>query len=202
MLSDGQEKSRNPLAKAMRRHNAKKVQFSQGNTYVEASDVEYSSEDEDEDGDGEYLPNEEQRPDNQELDQEPHQEDNMIIEPLKTGSREVDTTIEPQAQIKQSVSSTDENSNVEKARTSDEMFEAIGICFAVPLSFSTVLTIPDNDAASKSRKGTLRNTESLFKDDNTETRKINLTPSLLRDDSSSSTVRSIESKEVCSERSV
>lgn len=60
-----------------------------------------------------------------------------------------------------------------------------------------MLTSSDNDTASKSRKGTLRNTDSLFKDDNTETRKINLTPSLLRDDSSSSTVRSIESKEVC-----
>lgn len=58
------------------------------------------------------------------------------------------------------------------------------------------LTAVDNDTTSKSWKGTLRNTDSLFKDDNTETRKINLTPSLLRDDSSASTVRSVESKEV------
>lgn len=64
-----------------------------------------------------------------------------------------------------------------------------------------MLTVSDHDATSKSRKGTLRNTDSLFKDDNTETRKINLTPSLLRDDSSSSTVRSIEAKEVCARKS-
>ena len=41
----------------------------------------------------------------------------------------------------------------------------------------------------------MRNTDSFFKDDNGETRKINLTPSLLRDDSSSNL--SGESREVC-----
>lgn len=58
------------------------------------------------------------------------------------------------------------------------------------------LTVLDDGTASKSRKGTVRNTDSFFKDDNTETRKINLTPSLLRDDSSGS-VKSLEAKEVC-----
>ena len=46
-----------------------------------------------------------------------------------------------------------------------------------------------------SRNGTLRNTDSFFKDDNVETRKITLTPNLLRDDSSGSTMRSFDSKE-------
>lgn len=48
----------------------------------------------------------------------------------------------------------------------------------------------------KSRKGTVRNTDSFFKDDSVETRKITLTPNLLRDDSSNSTIKSNESKEV------
>lgn len=48
----------------------------------------------------------------------------------------------------------------------------------------------------KSRRGTLRNTDSFFRDDSVETRKITLTPNLLRDDSSNSTTRSNESKEV------
>jgi hypothetical protein len=48
----------------------------------------------------------------------------------------------------------------------------------------------------KSRRGTLRNTDSFFKDDSVETRKITLTPNLLRDDSSNSTTKSNESKEV------
>ena len=48
----------------------------------------------------------------------------------------------------------------------------------------------------KSRRGTLRNTDSFFKDDSVETRKITLTPNILRDDSSNSTIKSNESKEV------
>ncbi|KAF2762675.1 hypothetical protein EJ05DRAFT_481584 [Pseudovirgaria hyperparasitica] len=35
-----------------------------------------------------------------------------------------------------------------------------------------------------SKNGTMRNTDSFFKDDNTETRKITITPNILRDDSS------------------
>lgn len=135
MLSDAPEKSRNPLTKAIKRR--KKVQFSTGNTYVEASDVEYSTEEEDEEGDGEYLPNEEERPvEPQESEQEPHQEDNTVIEPLRPGAREIDTTTEAQAQIKQSAVNTDPNNNVEKARTSDEMFETIGIYLSIPFSAS------------------------------------------------------------------
>lgn len=57
--------------------------------------------------------------------------------------------------------------------------------------------IDDTNAAGRSRKGTVRNTDSFFKDDNMETRKINLTPSLLRDDSSGSTVNPTDGKEVC-----
>ncbi|KAF2860036.1 hypothetical protein K470DRAFT_295302 [Piedraia hortae CBS 480.64] len=47
MLSDNSEKTRNPLKKAMRRRNAKTVQFAPP-TYVEASDREYSSDEDDE----------------------------------------------------------------------------------------------------------------------------------------------------------
>lgn len=45
-----------------------------------------------------------------------------------------------------------------------------------------------------SRNGTLRNTDSFFKDDSVETRKISLTPNLLKDDSPSST-KSFETRE-------
>ena len=38
--------------------------------------------------------------------------------------------------------------------------------------------------------------DSFFKDDGVETRKINLTPSLLRDDSSGSTIKSADVKDV------
>ena len=58
------------------------------------------------------------------------------------------------------------------------------------------LTTADNGTAVTSRKGTVRNTDSFFKDDGVETRKINLTPSLLRDDSNGSVLRSSETKDV------
>ncbi len=49
----------------------------------------------------------------------------------------------------------------------------------------------------KSRRGIVRNTDSFFKDDNVETRKITLTPNLLRDDSSSATpVRPADTRDV------
>lgn len=126
MLSDAPEKSRNPLKKAMKRHNGKKVQFT-APTYVEASDIEYSTEEEEEEGEGEYLPNEAERSETQESDQEPRQDDTAVVEPLKTGNRDVDTNIEPQGQIKPITNGTDQNSGIHKARTSDEMFESIGI---------------------------------------------------------------------------
>lgn len=44
MLGDAPEKSKNPLKKAIRRRNAKTVQFA-APTYVEASDYDYSSDD-------------------------------------------------------------------------------------------------------------------------------------------------------------
>ena len=45
MLGDNPEKSKNPLKKAMKRRNAKTVQFA-APTYVEPSDVDFSSEEE------------------------------------------------------------------------------------------------------------------------------------------------------------
>ena len=62
-----------------------------------------------------------------------------------------------------------------------------------------LLIMLDDASSSKSRKGTVRNTDSFFKDDTLETRKINLTPSLLRDDTNTSNSIAItsESKEVC-----
>ncbi len=51
MLGDNAERSKNPLKKAMRRRNAKTVQFCDP-TYYEASDIDYSTEEEDQDQEG------------------------------------------------------------------------------------------------------------------------------------------------------
>lgn len=76
MLGDNAERSKNPLRKAMRRRNAKTVQFSDP-TYYEASDIDYSTEEDDEAGqdgegngrDGEAEPNEVQRPATEDRDE-------------------------------------------------------------------------------------------------------------------------------------
>lgn len=123
MLDDQSTKTRNPLKKAMKRRG-KTVQFT-APTYVEASDVEYSTEEEGEEGEVEYLPNEDDRSEQQEPEQEPRADDDAVVEPLKHGSR-VDSTSEPQAQVKQVATATDQTSDVDRVRTSDEMFEYTG----------------------------------------------------------------------------
>jgi hypothetical protein len=169
MLGDTAEKTKNPLKKAMRRRNAKTVQFGLP-TYVEASDYDYSS---DEDGDEELFggadPNQTD-PQAATEKSEAEQDDGLKVEPLKVkqADKESNSTTDPARN-----SNDDPNADGEKQRTSDEIFDR-------PLD------------PKVSRNGTLRNTDSFFKDDNAETRKITLTPNLLRDDSSTSTTGSRE----------
>lgn len=166
MLGDTAEKSKNPLKKAIRRRNAKTVQFAPP-TYVEASDYDYSS---DEDGNDELFggadPTKTQA---QAATEKPEaeQEDNLKVEPLKVSGGKNASASEPRDSEDSTVAKTDDQ------RTSDEIFDR-------PLD------------PKISRNGTMRNTDSFFKDDNVETRKITLTPNLLRDDSSTSTTGSRE----------
>ncbi|KAI4099135.1 MAG: hypothetical protein L6R37_006091 [Teloschistes peruensis] len=188
-VTDAQEKSRNPLKKAIERRNRKPtVQFVPREQYtiVDASDVEYSTEEEEEEEEGEadYQQTDEERSEHHEGDQDSRQDDKAIVEPLKAGAKAVDTTTEPQTQFNQNILGAEPNTGIERTRTSDEIFEST-----------------DDAISGKSRKGRVRDTDSFFKDD-TETRKINLTPSLLRDDSSGSTVRSNEAKEVYNPKTV
>lgn len=82
--------------------------------------------------------------------------------------------------------------NASVRRPSNDQVKSFG-SKATALSYNS---IDDATAPGRSRKGTVRNTDSFFRDENTETRKINLTPSLLRDDSSGSTTKSLDAKEV------
>jgi hypothetical protein len=172
MLGDQAEKSKNPLKKAMRRRNAKTVQFA-APTYVEASDIDYSSDEED--GEGEFY-GLNGAAEQSSTDQDTAEEENDVdtVEPLKPGAEIREVKSDPvESDAKAGDPSSD--GNVEGARTSDEIF--------------------DSKPESKSRNGTVRNTDSFFKDDSVETRKITLTPNLLRDDSSTSTRTSNDSKE-------
>ncbi|TVY68966.1 Tip elongation aberrant protein Tea4 [Lachnellula suecica] len=172
MLGDQAEKSKNPLKKAIRRRNAKTVTFT-APTYVEASDVDYSTDEEE--GEGDYYAQNGQQEQNGDQQEHGADEDEITaVEPLKPRAeiREVKTDSDEPETIR-----ADPTSNgTSDGRTSDEIF--------------------DGKPESKSRNGTVRNTDSFFKDDSVETRKITLTPNLLRDDSSTSTRTSNDSKEL------
>ncbi|OCK82333.1 hypothetical protein K432DRAFT_433541 [Lepidopterella palustris CBS 459.81] len=180
MLGDTAEKSKNPLKKAMRRRNAKTVQFT-APTYVEASDYDYSSDEEN--GEDELFggvdPQQAQnKAEGNQDGSEGEQDEIMAVEPLKINGARKDAKPGSSDNSDSSRDSSEEMSKdgSDRQRTSDEMFDR-------PLD------------PKVSRNGTLRNTDSFFKDDNVETRKITLTPNLLRDDSSGSTTRSFDSKE-------
>lgn len=169
---DQAEKSKNPLKKAIRRRNAKTVTFS-APTYVEASDVDYSTDEED--GEGDYYGQEQQ----QSLARQTEAEDDEATQVDSASSIEAKVA---EANIVESASQgNDEKSSKmssELTRISDETLEG------------------KEEGKGKSRNGTVRNTDSFFKDDTVETRKITLTPNLLRDDSSTSTRTSNDSKEL------
>ncbi|KAJ5554120.1 hypothetical protein N7513_004079 [Penicillium frequentans] len=161
MLGDNNEKSKNPLKKAMRRRNAKTVNFAPP-TYIEASDVEYSSDEDSEHGDF-FNDDETETVESEEGDSQDQSED-ITVEPLRPkGQKEKSTE---QADIRGSTDKEDsERTSYDPRRSSEEFFD------------------PEEPTVSRSRNGTVRNTDSFFKDDTAEPKKISLTPNLLRDES-------------------
>lgn len=167
MLGDTAEKTKNPLKKAMKRRNQKNVQFG-APTYVEASDYDYSSDEEGGELFGGPEPKQAQQQQQQAAQKsESEKDESLEVKPLKLGG------------IKK-VSSEESRTSSEESVKDDETSKASDEISDRPLD------------PKVSRNGTLRNTDSFFKDENTETRKITLTPNLLRDDSSTSTVGSRE----------
>lgn len=171
MLGDTAEKTKNPLKKAMRRRNAKTVAFAQPQ-YFEPSDYDYSSDEED--GDdlfGGADPNQAQAQQQQAAAEKTESEpdENLKVQPLKVNGAKKDAQGEAEGSDPADDSA---KGGAEKQGSTDEVDK--------PLD------------PKVSRNGTMRNTDSFFKDENTETRKITLTPNLLRDDSSTSTTGSRE----------
>ena len=197
MLGDEEEKKSgntlNPLKKAMRRRNTKTVQFT-APSYVEPSDVEYSSDEEDE-GNSEIFGEEQDTAATQQNEQNREIEESAIVEPLKPRGPARDAR-----RNGETADSTLRNGGIaqvtpaEDVRESDEIHDRSGE-YAVTAESTRLIEI-DDAMAAKSRKGTVRNTDSFFKDDSVETRKITITPNLLRDDSKGPTVTSVEANDV------
>ena len=123
MLGDNSEKSKNPLKKAMRRRNGKAVAFS-APTYIEASDVEYSSDEEIDEG-GFFIDDEETAATTAaaagETDDahEAHDED-IVVEPLRPKPKE---TEEPE-NVQESQES--ERHSPETQQSNEEFLDAEG----------------------------------------------------------------------------
>src|ERR1700736_970720 len=86
---DQAEKSKNPLKKAIRRRNAKTVTFS-APTYVEASDVDYSTDEEE--AEGEFYGQEQQQAASQQAERE--DDEITLVEPSATNGEAHDLEIE------------------------------------------------------------------------------------------------------------
>ncbi|GAB7357862.1 hypothetical protein MBLNU230_g0033t1 [Neophaeotheca triangularis] len=172
MLGDNPEKSKNPLRKAMRRRNAKTVQFA-APTYVEASDYDYS--DDEEQGEAEPQNGVATQQEVQQSDQQHHQQQN-----LDNQQAAEQAPVEPEPTVNPARASVDS--------TNSATSSILGATPSVTEDPQLSPKLVDRTEAAplKSRKGTPRNTDSFLKDDSIETRKITLTPGLLRDESGNS----------------
>ena len=128
MLGDEEEKkpgnSLNPLKKAMRRRNAKTVQFT-APSYVEPSDVEYSTDEEDE-GDEEFVAHEEDSAAAQAHQQARDSEEDTAVEPLKARSQSGQQNGEAVIERRMGNEGLDQRATSEKSRPSDEIVDRSG----------------------------------------------------------------------------
>lgn len=161
MLSDNSEKTRNPLKKAMRRRNAKTVQFA-APTYVEASDYDYSSDEEDAPTMDPYAGVVQ----SEDAQQTEHAEEEPVVEK---------TTPQEEGVSRTSSSSSRASFDREQAASA-----AAALSSGEEPQLSPKLVDKTEAAPLKSRR--TRNTDSFLKDDTIETRKITLTPGLLREE--------------------
>lgn len=126
MLGDEEDKRTgnplNPLKKAMKRRNAKTVQFA-APSYVEPSDVEYSSDEEE--GNGEYGAQEQDGTATQSHDQSNQVDEGVVLEPQKSRGQARDVRQNGDALVVQSLRSggIDQGNALDVIGSSDEMVE-------------------------------------------------------------------------------
>ncbi|KAK6509502.1 hypothetical protein TWF481_004244 [Arthrobotrys musiformis] len=202
MLGDNQEKSKNILKKAMRRRAAKTVQFAPP-TYVEASDYDYSSDEED--AEGEYYSNDDE---GAAVDDDSAQADKKSVTDLYIDDDDMtlvdapDTAEKSKSLEEKPKDKKDEKpqqqqqlgpkpSNKLERRDSDENVDSKGKLESPAPNTANKANDPaivDETSEPKSKPGPIRNTDSvLFGDPDSEPRRITLTPKLARDDDITST---------------
>ncbi|KAF3483658.1 SH3 domain protein [Arthroderma uncinatum] len=181
MLGDNAEKSKNPLRIAMRRRHGKTVTFNDPLCFeAEEVPIDYSTGSEEEED--RFLEDD----DEEEEEEEEEEEDDEVHEKSARANKQ-----------QQEASRKDDDMAVEPLRPKQHQKELATLHEDQPEpresmedQYNDDLDVPHG----RSRNGVVRNTDSFFKDDTLETKKISLTPNLLRDDSLS-TQQSAEQKE-------
>lgn len=175
MLGDNPEKSMNPLKKAMRRRNAKQVSFAPP-TFYEPVDADWSDED-----DGDEMEDRLGTPG-----------ENGVAEPAQQESQQAQSLQhKPQAQQAPTTNPTADQQRAQPASATihqiaaDEEMDEDEPSSPVKPEAPAPLQPHSHANVSRSRNGTVRNTDSFFKDQ--ETKKMTLTPRLLRNDNDATT---------------
>lgn len=213
-----EEKSKSTFRSALRGKKKKTVAFSEP-TYVNYSDMEYSSDEEDVD---EHFDSQVQDGDHAEAgtdtnaggDADAHAEAQDQLHQQQQKQRQEDQH-DGQGGVDEEQHFTDdammdESARVEplKPKAHKEAASPAAATAAAPEPSKEDVDEKDDDGPSdveqletkpdgpsRSRNGTVRNTDSFFKDETVETKKITLTPNLLRDDNTTPRP-SAESKEL------
>lgn len=186
MLGDNPQKQKSTLKSIRKRW--KTVTFTEP-TYVDYSDIDYSTDEEDieelfgdaaqaqaQDGDRDEDEDRQQQQKQQDQDSKDEQrlleeqassDDELVderakVEPLKTQSAKTEVKEEVQ-EVKVESQKDDDDDEVETRDSTELLGGGVGM-------------------VGRTRNGKIRNTDSFFKDETVETKKITLTPNLLRDD--------------------
>jgi len=177
MLGDNPEKSKNPLKKAMRRRNAKTVNFAPP-TYYEPEERQWSDEEDEgeeaDDGSTAHIEDNVAEQEHQAAQQQSQQA--QQAQQMQHGQQvqQVDQTSEQQRV--QPATATIHRVSPNDAMDEDDASSPVKSEMLVPAPLQT----NSQDNVSRSRRGVVRNTDSFFKDE--ETKKISLTPRLLQND--------------------
>ncbi|POS79785.1 SH3 domain-containing protein [Diaporthe helianthi] len=168
MLGDQSDKAKNPIKTAMRRRK-KNVSFA-APTYVDYSDFDYDTEEEEEAEAEFHAQKQQQQQQAQQQSQQTAATKQTTAEDAAAGEEAAKVApLRPRVQKSVQIvdpahpESKEESPTSGKNRTSEEIFETNGV-----------------EGPKRKADGTVR--DSFFKDDTVETKKITLTPNLLRDD--------------------
>jgi hypothetical protein len=189
MLGDQTIKPKNPFMPGIRRKR-KTVTFTDP-TYVDYPEVDYSSEEEDID----ELFGKQPVTAQQQIDQQKAEEEQKQQAQQQSQSQEAKPESDQQERQKVQDAVGDDVKNDAKvkplatrSRKEVEISEPVKEETAEELERDRAQETEDVaidsrlEAPSKSRNGNIRNTDSFFRDETVETKKITLTPNLLRDD--------------------